>query len=472
MPSKEEMLARAKQPSEDALRLHPVYRGKVQVVPKCPVRSFDDFSIWYTPGVATACKAIQAHSELSFEYTNRANTIAIISDGTRVLGLGDIGPEAGMPVMEGKALLFKYLGGVDAIPLCLGTTDPDELIRTVRILEPSFGGVNLEDISQPKCFRILERLRLQMHIPVWHDDQQGTATVTLAALLNALKVVGKDLNNVRIALIGIGAANDANYRLLIASGVKSAAIVACDRKGTLHTGRDDIKENQRELPDKWRICCESNGEKIVGGIAEALRGADVCLAFAGSVPDLIRPEWVKQMAPNAIVFACGNPIPEIWPWEAKEAGARIMGTGRGDFPNQVNNSLGFPGIFRGALDVRATTITDEMALAAAKELALAAEPGLSEERIVPRMDEWEIYPRIAAATGMQAQVQGVAKLQVSRDELLERATQIIRNARETTHALMREGLIAPVLEEHNKGMIVNGRGSPLGSIGESRPVAT
>lgn len=444
MPSQEELLARARQPSEDALRLHPIYKGKVQIVPKCPVRSFDDFSIWYTPGVAAACKAIQAKPELSYEYTNRANTIAIISDGTRVLGLGNIGPEAGMPVMEGKALLFKYLGGVDAVPVCLGTTDPEELIRTVKILEPTFGGVNLEDISQPKCFRILERLRSCMNIPVWHDDQQGTATVTLAGVTNALKVVGKDLKAVRIALVGIGAANVANYRLLRACGVDATAIVACDTRGTLHPGRHDIEANQREFVDKWQICCESNGEKIVGGIGEALRNADVCLAFASSQPNMIRPEWVKQMAPHAIVFACSNPIPEIWPWDAQEAGARIVGTGRGDFPNQVNNSLGFPAIFRGALDVRASTITDEMAMAAAEELAATAGTALSERRILPRMDEWEIYPRIAAATGVRAIAQKVAKRQMTHDELLNQATKLIRNARETTHALMKEGLIAAV----------------------------
>ena len=444
MPSMDDRLTTANKPSEESLRLHPFYKGKIQTALKCPVRDFSDFSIWYTPGVAAACRAIQANQALSWEHTNRANTVAIVSDGTRVLGLGDIGPEAGMPVMEGKALLFKYLGGIDAIPLCLATKDPDELIRTVQILEPSFGGVNLEDISQPKCFRILERLRSTMHIPVWHDDQQGTATVTLAAVSNALKVVGKELQNTRIALIGIGAANVATYRLLLASGVMSAAIVACDRVGTLHQRRSDLEAAQHQFPEKWQICRDSNGDQIIGGIAEAMRAADVCIAFAAAGPNVIRPEWIRLMNRDAIVFACANPVPEIWPWEAKEAGVRIIGTGRGDFPNQVNNSLIFPGIFRGALDVRATTITDEMALAAARELALAAEPGLCEERILPRMDEWEIYPRIAAATGMQAQAQNIAKLQLSQSELIEQATKIIRNAREATHTLMREGIISPV----------------------------
>jgi malate dehydrogenase (oxaloacetate-decarboxylating) len=346
--------------------------------------------------------------------------------------------------MEGKALLFKYLGGVDAIPLCLGTKDPQEFIKTVQYLEPSFGGINLEDISQPKCFRILDQLRGSMHIPVWHDDQQGTATVTFAALTNALQVVGKELSQVRIALIGIGAANVAFYRLLLASGVQPQAIVACDRQGTLHKSRSDLTADQANSPDKWQICCQSNGDQVRGGVAEALRGADVCVSFAASGPGVIRPEWIGAMAADSIVFACANPTPEIWPWEAKEAGARIVATGRGDFPNQVNNSLGFPGIFRGALDVRASTITDEMALAAAREIASATGPTLHEERIVPRMDEWEIYPRIAAATGMQAQRQQLARITMSYDEILQQATRIIGNAREATHTLMREGLIAPV----------------------------
>jgi malate dehydrogenase (oxaloacetate-decarboxylating) len=442
MITKEDQLARARQP-EEALRLHLAYHGKIQIVPKCPVRNLDDFSIWYTPGVAAACLAIQKSPGVSFDFTNRANTIAIVSDGTRVLGLGDIGPEAGMPVMEGKALLFKYFGGVDAIPLCLGTKDPDELIRTVKILEPSFGGVNLEDISQPKCFRILNRLRSIMQIPVWHDDQQGTATVTLAALSNALKVVGKELQRARITLIGIGAANVALFRLLLAQGVNPAAVIACDRKGILHQGRQDIEKSQQEFMDKWQICCDCNPDQVTGGIAEALRGSDVCISFAATGPNIIRPESIKRMAANAIVFACANPVPEIWPWEAKEAGARIVATGRCDFPNQVNNSVAFPGIFRGALDVRATTITDTMALAAAREIADSVGPNLSEERIVPRMDEWEIHPRIAAAIGLQAQAEGLSGVNKSHEELLELATQTIRSARDTTHELMREGLIRP-----------------------------
>ena len=441
--SKEELLARAQQPARDAMQLHPFYKGKVQVLPKCAIRGVEDFAVWYTPGVAAPCRAIAAEPGLVYEHTNKGNSIAVVSDGTRILGLGDIGPEAGLPVMEGKALLFKYLGGVDAVPICLGTKDPDEIIRTVKVLEPSFGAINLEDIAQPKCFRILDTLRAEMQIPVWHDDQQGTATVLLAALVNALQIVGKRIDRIKIAMIGMGAANVAVYRVLKASGVDVHGIVACDVDGVLHPQRDDIAALQDQFVDQWRVCCESNADRVTGGIAEALRGADVCVAFSASGPEIIKPEWVKAMAGDAIVFACANPIPEIWPWDALEAGARIVATGRSDFPNQVNNSLGFPGIFRGTLDVRARCITDEMAIAAAHELAACAqERGLDEGHIMPGMDDWEVVPRIAAATAMQAQAQGLARLVRTRAEVHEHAAALITQAREATRVLMDEGLIA------------------------------
>jgi malate dehydrogenase (oxaloacetate-decarboxylating) len=390
----------------------------------------EDFAIWYTPGVAAPCRAIEAEPDRSYEYTNRGNTIAIVSDGTRVLGLGDIGPEAAMPVMEGKALLFKFLGGVDAVPLCLRTRDPDEIVRTLEIIEPSFGGVNLEDIAQPKCFRVLERARKSSGVPVWHDDQQGTATVLVAGLMNAVEVVGKRLDRIRIAVVGAGAAGVASIRYLERAGVPAGSIVVSDSVGILHPDRADIARRSDEYREKWRLCNETNADHMSGGLAQALRGADVCIAFSRSGPGVIRPEWVRSMTKDAIVFACANPVPEIWPWEALEAGARIVATGRSDFPNQLNNSLGFPGIFRGVLDVGARALTDDMALAASREIALfARERGLSEARILPRMDDWDAVPRIAAAVGLAAIQQGVSDSGATKGELLEKARKIISAAR-------------------------------------------
>ena len=448
--TKEELLAKAKKPARDAMRLHPFFRGKIQTAPKCAIRGIDDFAIWYTPGVAAPCRAIHEDEALSYEYTNRGNTIAIVSDGTRVLGLGDIGPAAGMPVMEGKALIFKYLGGVDAVPICLDTKDPYRITLVVKLIQPSFGGINLEDISQPKCFRVLDMLRTdpEIKIPVWHDDQQGTAMVILAGVINALKVVDKRMEDSTFAVIGTGAANVATIRLLLACGVSFGNIYACDSKGLLHPDRKDIAQRKIEFVDKWRMCQNSNAEGRRGGSAEAMRGVDVCIAASRPGPGTVRPEWVKAMAEDAVVFACANPIPEIWPWEAKEAGARIVGTGRSDFANQINNSLGFPAIFRGVLDVRATTITDEMAIAAAEELArYAEERGLDEENIVPTMDDWEVFPREAAAVGMKAQEQGVARLSISYAELLSKAKDIIGQAQEMTRFLMEKELIPPVPAE-------------------------
>jgi malate dehydrogenase (oxaloacetate-decarboxylating) len=439
MPTKEELLAKAQKPAEESRRLHAYYKGKIQTFPKCPIRTVDDFALWYTPGVAAPCRDIQKTPGLVYDLTNKANSIAVVSDGTRVLGLGDIGPEAGLPVMEGKALLFKYLGGVDAVPICLGTKDPEEIVRTVKILEPSFGGINLEDIAMPKCFRVLEQARRACTIPVWHDDQQGTGTVLLAALINALKIVGKSIRTIRIAMIGMGAANVPTYRFLKANGAEPASVVACDLGGILGTHRVDYRDNPDYI-EQWKVCQETNGDGLRGGIAEALRGADVCIAFAAG--GIIKPEWVKTMAKDAVVFACANPIPEIWPWEAEEAGARIVATGRSDFPNQVNNSLVFPAIFRGALDVRARTISDEMAVAAALELAACAEErGINEANIICTMDEWEVVPRIATATALKAQEQGLAQLSKEKKQLMEEAVKTISAVREGLGLFMRDGLI-------------------------------
>lgn len=442
----DELLAKAKKPSGDAMVLHPFYRGKIETTLKCCVRDFNDFAIWYTPGVAAPCRAIAEDPELAYEYTNKWNTVAVVSDGTRVLGLGDIGPKAGLPVMEGKALLYKYLGGVDGVPIMLDTKDPDQIINTVRMLQPGFGGVNLEDISQPKCFYILDTLREKAEIPIWHDDQQGTATVTLAALINALKIVEKDISEVKIAFIGSGASNVACSRLIFGSGADPAKCFMVDSKGILGKFRKDLEQRKAEYVDKWHLCQTTNAEGRQGGIPDAMKNVDVVVGLSRSGPGVILPEWVETMADDAIVFACANPVPEIWPWEAKAAGARIVATGRSDFPNQVNNSLGFPGIFRGALDVRARTITDEMCFAAAKALADHVGDGLDEEMILPTMDDWEVFPREAAAVAIKAQEQGVSKLTMSYDELFDHAHRIIKRSRDLTHKMMDEKFIedAPI----------------------------
>ena len=353
-----------------------------------------------------------------------------------------LGRKAGLPVMEGKSILFKYLGGVDAVPICLGTKDPDEIITAVKWLQPSFGGINLEDISQPKCFRILDTLRATAEIPVWHDDQQGTATIVLAGLINALELVGKKASDVTVTMVGAGASNVASSRLMFSYGIKPGNTIVVDTKGILNQDRQDLAMRKAEFVDKWRLCETTNKEQRSGGIPEAMKGSDVCIALSKPGPDTIKKEWVASMAKDAVLFACANPIPEIWPWEAKEAGARVVATGRSDFPNQVNNSLGFPGIFRGALDVRARTITDEMCIAAANELAKCArEKGLSEDYIAPTMDEWEVYPREAVAVALKAQEVGVAGLKLTRTQLLEQATSIIKRSRDMTQTSMKLGYI-------------------------------
>jgi len=440
--TKEQLLEKAKKPALDAMKLHPFYHGKMEIVPKCAIRDFNDFAIWYTPGVAEPCKAIAKDERLVYDYTNKWNMVAIITDGTRVLGLGDIGPKGGLPVMEGKSILYKYLGGVDAVPICLGTKDPDEIITAVKWLQPSFGGVNLEDISQPKCFRILDTLRATAEIPIWHDDQQGTATIVLAGVINALQLVGKKAQDVTVSLIGAGASNVACSRLMFAYGIKPENTFVVDTKGILNRERKDIEMRKAEFVDKWRLCQTTNAEQRNGGIAEAMKDTDLCIALSKPGPDTLKKEWVAKMSKDSIIFACANPIPEIWPWEAKEAGARVIATGRSDFPNQVNNSLGFPGIFRGTLDVRARTITDPMCIAAANELAACArEKGLSEDYIVPTMDEWEVYPREAAAVGLKAQEVGVATLNLTRTQLLDTAKSIIKRSRDMTQNSMKLGYI-------------------------------
>jgi len=438
MDRKEELLRKADEPNRLSKKYHQHYFGKMETTPKCVVRSFDDFAIWYTPGVAEVCKAISQYPEKVFDYTNKGNIVAIVNDGTRILGLGNIGPEAGLPVMEGKALLFKYLGGVDAIPLSINTTNAEEIINFCKWIKPSFGGINLEDIEKPKCFYILDRLEEESKIPIWHDDQQGTATVVVSGAINALKIVGKKIDNTKISMIGSGAANLRIAELLIFAGVNPKNIVMVDSKGILSHHREDLMNDQK----KWEICLKTNSEGLQGGAAEAIKNTDMCVAMSRSLPGTIKKEWVTSMQDKSIVFACANPLPEIWPWDALDAGATIVATGRSDFSNQLNNSLVFPGIFRGVLDVRAIKITNEMCLAAAIEIAKVAEDkGLSEEYIVPSMDEWEVFIREAVVVGMKAIDQGLAQVKRSRTELQEMSQKTITRSRDMVQTLMKENYI-------------------------------
>ncbi len=440
----EERLELAKKPGKDAMVMHKYYGGKIETVPKACIRSFDDFAIWYSPGVAEPCKDIAKNPEAVYDHTCKWNTVAVVSDGTRVLGLGDIGPEAAMPVMEGKAMLFKYLGGVDCVPICLDTKDPEKIIETVRLIAPSFGGINLEDISNPKCFDILDELRNDCKIPVWHDDQQGTATVEVAGAINALKLVGKKIEDANITVIGAGAASIAITRLLLATGFRPDHLCMCDSKGILNIEREDVEGSFKQ---KWEVCKKTNGAGKKGGMKEAMKGADIVIAASKPGPGTINPEYCDAMADDGIIFATANPVPEIWPWEAKEHGVKVFATGRSDFPNQVNNSMGFPAIFRGVLDVRAKTITDDMCLAAARELAKCAEEkGLTEEYIIPSMSEYEVFPREAVAVALKAQEQGVARLKLSRQELYDRADFMIKRSRNLTASMMEDGFIKEFVE--------------------------
>jgi len=401
----------------DGVEAHRKHRGKIEVMPKFRIGSYEDFSIWYTPGVAEACRAIAENKEEVFELTNRYNTVAIVTDGTRVLGLGNIGPEAALPVMEGKALLFKCLGGVDAVPLCLSGGVED----TAKAIAPTFGGINLEDIESPRCFHLLEHLRESMDIPVWHDDQQGTAVAVAAGLINALKVTGKRARDARIVLVGAGAAGIAIRRLLPHMGIREGNIVMTDVRGIIGEERRDLDEYVR------RLCERTNAERLSGGLENAVRGADVIIA--ASAPGAVKGEHIRSMNDDAIVFALANPVPEIEPEKAREAGAAIVATGRSDFENQVNNSLVFPAVFRGVLDVRAERITDPMCVAAAEALADSAGDRLSARYIIPRMDEVEPFVREATAVGMEAIREGIARLSYNYEELYSVCGERILSAR-------------------------------------------
>jgi malate dehydrogenase (oxaloacetate-decarboxylating) len=416
-----------------SVELHKYYGGKMETIPKVPVRRLKDFAIWYTPGVAEASRISSKNPDMTFELTSRWNTIAVVSDGTRVLGLGNIGPEGAYPVMEGKALIYKYLGGVDAIPLVHKGKDPEKFLELLDLIEPSYGGINLEDIEHPKCFYILDEARKRLKIPVWHDDQQGTATIILSGLINALKVVNKPIKGSKIVIMGAGAANTAFYRLLKNIKPDLQNIVVIEKKGILHPEMPDI--DKLMISNKWQydIAIETRGGGLPPNspVEKAFENADVLIAASIPGPNTIKKEWISKMNKDAIVFALANPVPEIWPYDAKSAGAKIVATGRSDFPNQINNSLVFPAVFRGVLDVRAKTISDEMAIAAAYEIArFAEEKGLKEDYIVPTMEEWEVYPRVAAAVAVKAVEQGFARKTTTYKEELERARKIISNTRE------------------------------------------
>ncbi len=428
-------------------KAHKFYGGKVQIAPKAPVLGFNWFNVWYTPGVSKVSTTIRDNNDTSFELSNRGNLVAVVSDSTRVLGDGDCTPAGGLGVMEGKAFLMKYLGGVDAVALCIdskgkdGKNDPEKIIDFVKMCQHSFGAVNLEDISQPTCYRVLDVLREECNIPVWHDDAQGTACVTLAGILNALKLVNKKLSEVKIVYFGAGASNTTIARLIITDGGDPKKMIMFDSHGGLHKNREDIKADKR-FYRKWEICEQTN-PNCINTMEEAMKDADVLISLSTPGPDTIKQDWVRVMGNKSIVFACANPVPEIYPYAAKEAGAYIVATGRGDFPNQVNNSIGFPGILKGALMVRASKITDAMAIAAAHSLANYAEKrGINIDNIVPTMDEADVFPVEAADVAMQAIKDGVARTKITWEEAYQMAKKDIEYSRSMAKSLHDNGFIA------------------------------
>lgn len=401
---------------EESLHLHRKNQGKLAVKPKVTVQNAKDLSLAYSPGVAEPCKEIFDQPKKVYEYTMKGNMVAVVTDGTAVLGLGNIGPAAALPVMEGKAVLFKSFAGVDAFPICLDTTDVDKIVETVKLLGPAFGGVNLEDIAAPNCFIIEERLKKEMNIPIFHDDQHGTAIVTLAGLVNALKVIGKDLSEVKVVANGAGAAGIAIIKLALRMGVKD--IILCDSKGIIYEGRPEGMNAVKE-----QVAKTTNRNRQEGALADALKGADV---FVGvSVAGALTQEMIQSMNPNSVIFAMANPNPEIMPEDAKAAGAKVIGTGRSDFANQVNNVLAFPGIFRGALDVYATHINEEMKLAAVYAIAgLISDEELHEDYVIPAPFDPRVAPAVAAAVAKAAMETGVARKQVNPEDVAERTRRL------------------------------------------------
>jgi malate dehydrogenase (oxaloacetate-decarboxylating) len=429
-----------------ALEAHRFYRGKMQTLPRAGIFGFNWFNVWYTPGVSGVSTAIRDNNDNSFELTTRGNHVAVVSDSTRVLGDGDCTPPGGLGVMEGKAFLMKYLGGLDATALCMdsrnrkGKHDPKKIIDFVTMVQPSFGAINLEDISKPHCYTVLDTLREQCDIPVWHDDAEGTACVTLGGLLNALKLTDKTMDRISIVFFGAGASNTTIARIIIEAGGDPTRMVIFDSKGALHRKRDDLKSNTL-YRRKWELC-EKTNPACITDIEKAMTSADVLIALSRPGPDIVKKEWIRLMSDHPVVFACANPVPEIYPYAAKEAGAFIVATGRGDFPNQVNNSLGFPGILKGALLVRAKKISYRMIIAAAHSLAMFAEKrGINPKNIIATMDETGVFPHEAADVAMGAVKDGLARLSKSRDQIYLEAKTDIEQAQKTIHLLIEKNLI-------------------------------
>ncbi len=431
--------------NRDSVTAAEFYKGKIRSVPKVPIKTLADFSIWYTPGIAEVSRRISKDTSLSFEMTGRWNSVAILTDGTRVLGIGNVGPEAAMPVMEGKALLFNYLGGVNAVPIPIRVQDREAFFDVAKALEPSFGGFNLEDIESPKCFFLLEKLQKELEIPVWHDDQLGTASIILAGLYNALKITGKQLKDVRLVLLGSGAANVATAHLLKAAGFNMGNITLVDSKGILNPSREDMDSLMINNPWKYDLAMMTNSDRLTGGPAEAIRGADVVVSASRSDPGFMKQDWIRLMQDDPIIFALANPFPEIWPSKAKEAGARIVATGRGDFPNQINNSLVFPAVFRGVLDARAKGVNFDVMVTASREIAeFIKDP--HEDRIVPNMGDWEMYPQVASAVAAKTSELGLSRVRGSRNQFLSTATEIIEENRRFYQKSVESGMVRELKE--------------------------
>jgi len=416
-----------------AIEVHSRYKGKISVSLKVPIDSSDDFNVLYTPGVAEPSRAIAADPRRAYDLTNKHNFVAIVSDGSRVLGLGDVGPQAALPVMEGKALLFKYLGDVDAFPLCVSCRSPEELVELVCRIAPTFGGINLEDIASPKCFEVHEKLSKMLDIPVFHDDQHGTSVVVVAALLNALEVVGKDLKECRIALVGAGAAGIPTLKLLLRAGASPDKVLVCDSSGIISRGRTDLTPYKREVAEMTNPKC------VEGDVRTAIRGADVLIALSRPGP-WIPKVWIREMSEGAIVFALANPVPEIWPEDAKEAGAKVVATGRGDFPNQVNNCLAFPSFFRGMLEVQSRSFNIEVLYSAARALAECVDEA-SPERVIPTVDEVDVFIRTATRVALECVRQGFARLELGEAELEKSIERRINRSRAALEVLNRAGLL-------------------------------